>query len=131
MGRDSTKMIHFVKLLLKIIYVGNWDFPCFCLGMGLSIRFKISLEGNTFHLRERVVIKNIIIRLQKWSEICILGIGHVLCICILIEVTLTDDSEGRDVSCQFKSDKRSSSEAGGLRTGWSTFVRSLSHTRDG
>ena len=42
---------------------------------------------------------------------------------------MTDDSEGRDVGCQFKSDKRSSSEAGGLGTGWSTLVRSLSHIR--
>ena len=48
---------------------------------------------------------------------------------MLTEVTLTADSEGRDVRCQFKSDKRSSSEAGGIRTGWLTLVRSLSHIR--
>ena len=121
-GRDNTKMFHFIKLLLKLIHVGNWDLPCFRLGIGLSIRFKINLEGITFHLRERRVIKNIITRLQKWSKICILGIGHVLCI-RLTEVTLTDDSDSRDVSFQFKS----SSEAEGFRTGWSTLARSLPH----
>ena len=36
----------------------------------------------------------------------------MVCAFALTEVTLTADSEGRGVRCQFKSDKRSSSEAG-------------------
>ena len=72
------------------------------MGIGLNIRFEINLEGITFHLRENCVIKNIMIRLQKWSEICVLSIVNVLSICIT-EVTLTDDSEGQEVGCKFKS----------------------------